>query len=176
MKEIIMDADLKIEIPKDEDFLKIYKLILEIADESNNFAFTSEDFGITEINFKNYISSFLNMKNSVFYIAKINDKIVGFAYLEGGKRIRNFHNANLGMGVTKKFRNFNIGKALLKKIIAFALDSDCIAKIDLQVSKGNDIAIALYKKMGFVVEGINKRAAFINGEFVDYINMGLIID
>ena len=58
----------------------------------------------------------------------------------------------------------------------YAKNGEFIAKIDLQVRTDNRSAIKVYKKCGFLLEGKNARALFIDGEFYDYINMGLIID
>ena len=96
--------------------------------------------------------------------------------MEGGKRARTFHSASLGIGILKKFRGIGIGKLLIKELLDFATNSRYIAKIDLQVKLDNKVAINLYKSFGFNIEGINKRAIYINGRFIDYANMGLIVD
>ena len=80
------------------------------------------------------------------------------------------------MGVKKEYWNNKIGSALMSKAMEFVYASEHIAKVDLQVRIDNKYAIALYKKFGFEIEGKNKRALFIDGDFVDYLNMGKVID
>lgn len=154
----------------------IFNLIKRLSDESDNFPFTSEDFGLDSKNIGAF-SEYLNVReNCVFYVAELEGKIVGLAYLEGGKRARTAHCVNLGIGVLSEFNNMGIGTILTKELIRFAYEGECIAKIDLQVKSDNIKAIELYKKNGFVPEGKTSRALFIDGEFYDYLNMGLIID
>ena len=76
----------------------------------------------------------------------------------------------------KKYNNIGIGSVLTKSLVEYAHQGEYIAKIDLQVRSDNKSAVLVYKKCGFTVEGKSSRALFIDGEFYDYINMGMIID
>lgn len=176
MKYILKNGkEISIRRPCDEHE-EIFSLMTTLADESDNFPFTSEDFGLDSRNVGAFADYLNGRENSVFYIAEADSRIVALGYLEGGKRARTAHCVNLGMGVLEEFSNEGIGTALLKELIRFAAEGEYIAKIDLQVKSDNTRAIALYKKCGFVPEGKTSRALFIDGEFYDYLNMGLIID
>jgi RimJ/RimL family protein N-acetyltransferase len=49
-------------------------------------------------------------------------------------------------------------------------------RISLTVVKENTIALALYKKFGFQIEGISKDAFYdCDGKYHDVVNMGLIL-
>ncbi len=160
----------------EDDATKSLKLILEMADESNNYPFTSEDYAMSIENQRSFINYMNSLENCIFLGAFINDELCGILYLEGGRRERTNHICNLGMGVKKQYWNKKIGTALMKKAMEFVYNGEDIAKIDLQVRTDNKYAIALYKKFDFEIEGKNRRALFIDGEFVDYLNMGKIID
>lgn len=176
MKYILKNGkEISIRRPVDENE-EIFSLIKILSDESDNFPFTSEDFGLDSRNIGAFADYLNSRENSVFYIAEADSRIVGLGYLEGGKRARTAHCVNLGIGVLDEFSNKGIGTAILKELIRFASEGEYIAKIDLQVKSDNIKAIALYKKCGFVPEGKTSRALFIDGEFYDYLNMGLIID
>lgn len=176
MKYILKNGkEISIRRPVDENE-EIFSLIKILSDESDNFPFTSEDFGLDSRNIGAFADYLNSRENSVFYIAEADSRIVGLGYLEGGKRARTAHCVNLGIGVLDEFSNKGIGNAILKELIRFASEGEYIAKIDLQVKSDNTKAIALYKKCGFVPEGKTSRALFIDGEFYDYLNMGLIID
>lgn len=155
---------------------RIVELIKRLSDESDNLPFTSEDFAIGEENFNSYIKMLNESDNSIFFVAKVSGELVGFGYLEGGRRARTFHCTNLGMGVLKEYNNLGIGTKILTSLVEYASGTECIAKIDLQVKKENKSAINIYKKSGFEVEGVSRRALFIDGEFYDYLNMGKLID
>ncbi len=157
-------------------YYKILKLVEQIADETGGLPFSSEDIGLSAENMKNYIEFLNRGDNSIYIVAYDKDSPIGFAYLEGGRRLRTHHIANLGIGVLKAYQGKGTGQRLLQELVAYARESESIAKIDLQVRKDNTQAIKIYKAVGFEVEGINKRALFIKGEFYDYLNMGMTID
>lgn len=156
----------------ESDSLKILQLILTMADESDNFPFTSADYGMSPENQRSFIHYMAQMENCVYYGAFVGEDPIGILYLEGGHRQKTFHLCNLGMGIRKAYWGQGIGKALIQKAIDFARSGEFIAKIDLQVRTDNTYAIRLYKSMGFQVEGKNKKALFIDGEFYDYLCMG----
>lgn len=157
-------------------FYRILKMIEQLSDESDNLPFTSEDFGVRSEHLKEYIERLNSLDNSVFLIARHGEMPVAFGYLEGGRRHRTHHCSNLGVGVLGEYTNLGIGKAIVRELVSYAKASESIAKIDLQVRKDNQHAIRLYKNSGFEVEGISRRALFINDRFYDYIHMGLMID
>lgn len=67
-----------------------------------------------------------------------------------------------------------IGKLLLNHLIDWAKQSENIEKIVLQVRSTNIRAISLYKKMGFIEEGLLKNNIKIDkGHYIDDIIMGL---
>lgn len=167
----------KIEIARPSGaYEQILGMIVRLSDESDNLPFTSEDFGITAGHLQSYIESLNERDNSIFLVARDEGSVVGFAYLEGGRRARTHHCANLGIGILKTYQGIGIGQALVEQLITYAQGTESIAKIDLQVRKDNVRAVNLYKKFGFAVEGVNRRALFIENSFYDYIMMGKIID
>jgi len=176
MRYILGDGhNLEIRKPIGEDEA-VFRLIETLSDESNNFPFSSDDFGLTALNIGEYISYLNSRENSVFYIAKLDNEIVGLGYIEGGKRTRTSHCSNLGLGVLARYNSLGIGSMITKSLVEYARNGEVVAKIDLQVRTDNRRAINVYKKCGFLLEGKSTRALFIDGEFYDYINMGLIVD
>lgn len=175
MLHVLCIMELNIYKPSNR-FDEIAEVLKDIADESSQFSFTSDDLDISNDFVKSFSSALNNIENSIFVIGEYEGKIVGFAYLEGGKRQRTFHCANLGIGILKNYRGKKFGDSLLKFLIDYAKSTDYIAKINLQVIKENSSAIKLYKNNGFIVEGISKRELFFEDKFYDYVNMGLLID
>ena len=51
-----------------------------------------------------------------------------------------------------------------------------IHRIELVVLRDNISAIGLYKKMGFVEEGVRKQSSYLNGQFVDEIYMAKLLN
>lgn len=104
-------------------------------------------------NFWNYniFKSELENGNSKYLVAKIDNKIVGFAGI-----IPIVDEADISnIVVHKDFRNKKIGSILLEKLFTLAISLN-IETINLEVCEANYPAIKLYEKYGFEVCGLRK--------------------
>ena len=50
-----------------------------------------------------------------------------------------------------------------------------VKRLELSVMTHNERGLALYKKMGFDIEGIKRASIFVNGAYVDEYLMGKIL-
>lgn len=155
---------------------EILKLMKVLSIESDNFPFTSEDVALDANQINNFINYLSKMENSIFVVGIIQGKIIALGYLEGGRRSRTFHSCNLGIGVLQNYQELGIGNEIMNYLLKFASEGEYIAKINLQVRVDNKKAIAMYKKHGFILEGKESRAMFIDGNFYDYLNMGYLVN
>lgn len=67
------------------------------------------------------------------------------------------HGGHLGMGLVPEYRGRGIGERLARAAIDAAFTSG-MERVELEVFASNTAAISLYDKLGFVVEGVKKRA------------------
>jgi RimJ/RimL family protein N-acetyltransferase len=74
-----------------------------------------------------------------------------------------------------EFRSKGHGTAALCLLIKHAFKDLGLLRLHLMVLDGNQRAIRLYEKCGFVVEGRLRRHAFKRGKFVDVLVMGLCV-
>lgn len=100
----------------------------------------------------NILKNELESKNSYYFIAKLNNEIVGFI---GIKCILDEAEI-MNIVVKKDFRNMKIGSYLLENLI-LNINNYKIKKINLEVNSNNISAILLYKKYGFKIDGIRKK-------------------
>lgn len=91
--------------------------------------------------------------NSKYIMAKINDKIVGFAGI--WKAVDDVHITNIV--TSKNFRRQNIGSVMLSNLIEIAKSEKGITSITLEVNSINIPAQKLYEKFGFKVVGLRKK-------------------
>lgn len=91
--------------------------------------------------------------NSKYIMAKINDKIVGFAGI--WKAVDDVHITNIV--TSKNFRRQNIGSVMLSNLIEIAKSEKGITSITLEVNSTNIHAQKLYEKFGFKVVGLRKK-------------------
>jgi RimJ/RimL family protein N-acetyltransferase len=121
------------------------------------------------------IQEYAEADNAAFYVAESEGQIIGALTIHGGKRKRTRHAASFGISVRREFRNQGVGNALLSAAIAWAKRSGIIKRIELQVYARNQMAIHLYERHGFQIEGRRQRAVLQNGEFLDDYVMALLL-
>jgi L-phenylalanine/L-methionine N-acetyltransferase len=80
------------------------------------------------------------------------DGVIGFVTIERMTHPANRHVATLGTAVAAPWRGRGVGSALMAEAMRWAREAG-IEKVTLEVYPGNDAAIALYRKFGFVEEG-----------------------
>jgi RimJ/RimL family protein N-acetyltransferase len=119
-----------------------------------------------------WIESHLSNPNHIVLVAELNSQIVGLLDFSNGHRTRIAHTGDFGMSVLKEFRDHGIGQLLLKSLASWAENNKSIEKISLNVHANNERAIAVYKKMGYEVEGIRRREIKYSSDlYVDTVVM-----
>ncbi|MBN2252675.1 MAG: GNAT family N-acetyltransferase, partial [Kosmotogaceae bacterium] len=96
--------------------------------------------------------------------------IVGLITMQGGSRKRIYHWAEIALSVSKKYWGMRIGRALIELAIEHA-EKNGITRIGLKVRTDNDRATALYRKMGFEIEGRLKKFMKVNDHYFDFYQM-----
>jgi ribosomal protein S18 acetylase RimI-like enzyme len=101
-------------------------------------------------------------------------KVVGWCdVLRNTKRVVFSHCGTLGIGLLPEFRGRGIGRQLMQTTIAAAWQRG-ITRIELTVREHNANAIALYKRLGFKIEGLHRNAVCINGQYQNVYAMALL--
>lgn len=100
---------------------------------------------------KSFLDELKNNKMAIYIVAIIDNQIVGY----GGM----WHVINEGhitnVAVKKEYRHKGVGSAMINNLLEIAKNKEMIG-ITLEVRISNTHAQALYKKNGFIMEGIRK--------------------
>jgi len=83
------------------------------------------------------------------------------------------HSGVLGMGLLPQFRHQGIGKRLIVQALA-AAQAFGLQRVELTVRENNTNAIALYKKVGFEIEGVQRNAILLDGTYENLILMAVL--
>ena len=102
-------------------------------------------------------------------------KVVGWCDVTGKPGALYAHGGVLGMGLLPAFRRQGIGKQLIQRALAAAQDFG-FRRVELTVRANNLNAIELYKRVGFRVEGVQRDAIRVNGDYENLILMGLLFE
>lgn len=177
MKEMnINNEKVIIRKAKKSDAGALMTYLYTIGGESDFLTFGRGQFGKSKEQEEEFIENSLDKKNALFIVAEINGKIVGNLSFSGGTRQRTAHVGEFGVSVLKEYWGNGIGEELIKCLINWSRSSGIIRKINLRVRTDNKRGIHLYKKLGFLEEGVLKRDFLIDGKFYDSMSMGLLID
>ena len=121
----------------------------------------------------------LNMDpNSHVFVAVVESEgkevVAGLAGLHVSANHRLRHSGSVGIMIHKDYQGNGIGKALMSSLLDVADNWLMLIRVELTVFADNERAIALYKKLGFVEEGLKKKAAIRNGQYEDEYLMARI--
>jgi RimJ/RimL family protein N-acetyltransferase len=147
------------------DAVKILDYIETISGESDFLTFGLGEFTLSTADEAKFLEHTARQNNAIYLLAEINGKIVGTANFSGGSRPRIAHVGEISVSVLKKYWGNGIGTALLKYIINWSKQSGVIRKLNLRVRSDNLAAIHVYKKLGFIEEGVTTRQFLIDGKF-----------
>ncbi len=114
-------------------------------------------------------------QDHVQFVAVEAGTVVGWCDILPNPRPGFQHSGSVGMGVLRAWRGQGLGEALLAACIEKA-SAKGLTRIELEVYADNAPAIALYRKLGFVEEGLKRRARVLDGRVQDLLVMALLRD
>jgi ribosomal protein S18 acetylase RimI-like enzyme len=106
-------------------------------------------------------------------IAMSAGEVVGWCDIIPNQRPIHAHVGVLGMGLLPEFRGQGLGDRLIRQTLA-AARAFGLTRIELSVRENNAGAIALYKKVGFEIEGLERNATKVDGAYENLILMGVL--
>ena len=107
------------------------------------------------------------------FVAMVEGRVVGWCDVTPEKHKTMAHGGVLGMDMVDGFRGKGIGIALMRATLAQAKKSG-FARVELTVREDNLRAKALYEKVGFLAEGVKRKATLLDGKYYDLILMSLL--
>jgi RimJ/RimL family protein N-acetyltransferase len=82
--------------------------------------------------------------------------------------------AEVGIALLPEARGKGIGTAALAQLVEFAFVRRNLRRLHLVVIASNAAAIASYRKIGFVDEGLRREHCWVRGRYEDEVIMGLL--
>ena len=149
---------LAVRIPEVSDAQALIDYMKGIDYETRFLAREPGEFGLTLEQEESFIRGLLDNANSQLLIAEVEGQIVancsvGFVM---NKR-RYLHRAALGVSVKQDYWGLGIGRILMNECIAWCKENN-IEQLELEVVTSNEVALAMYKSLGFEIYGNKKHA------------------
>ena len=106
-----------------------------------------------------------------FLLALDGTRAVGWCNIRPDSRTGTDHVGLLYMGVLRGYRGKGIGNRLFEKSLEHAKHDSGFESVQLEVFASNRRAIGLYRKFGFKVDGLRKKARKYKGKYEDILLM-----
>lgn len=159
----------------ESDAAEILSIRKSIISQNEFFIPTSEEFYI-DIESQRKKTITISQRGGVTFVAEDDERIVGFLVFTRNSMKRLNHTGLFGMGILEGYRNQGVGTKLLSQLIDWAKTQEGIEKICLGVFSANERAIKVYEKIGFKIEGREKRQIkFEDGRYADNVLMALYL-
>ena len=113
-------------------------------------------------------------KKSTLLVVDIDRQLVGYLLALGRDISRVKHCVHISIGILQDYVGQGIGTKLFIELEKWAIQNK-IHRLELTVMENNKAGQALYKKMGFKVEGVKEHSLFVNGRYINDIYMAKLI-
>ena len=111
--------------------------------------------------------------NNPQFVALDGEAVVGWCVIAPKVKPIYQHAAVLGMGIVEGYRGRGIGTALVTAALVAARQRG-LKRIELQVRENSISAVTLFERSGFVMEGMMRKHAFVDGKYENSMLMALL--
>ena len=148
---------------------------LKIVGSETDFLLADENGieGLTLEGEQGWITGTLEAPNTKMFVGTIDGEIVLVCDVRAGGRTRIAHYGWVAISIKRAYWHLGIGSIAMQAMVAFAKKTNFLRTLSLEVREGNERAIALYKRFGFVEIGRHKGKINVRGTYFDEILMDL---
>jgi RimJ/RimL family protein N-acetyltransferase len=157
---------------EERDAKEIVDMFNVMGGESENLTFGYNDYYLNENQEKLFIKAMRERCNSLFIVAVIDCRIVGYLTFTTMQKGKITHRGDMGIAVFKEYWGLGIGSLLIEYFMNWAEFNGNISKVELQVREDNKRGVDLYLKWGFEIEGKISRGMKIDDTYYDLYYMG----
>lgn len=181
MNDIIKEARLKngkrlkLRRSSPSDARQILDYLNMVGGESDNLTFGKNGFiHMTEAQEAEFLEKLNASPNTLSLVGFVDGRLMILSQIRGEQPLRMAHNFELSITVAKEFWGQGAGSAAMAEMIRFAKGHGARV-IHLGVRAGNEAAIKLYEKFGFIKAGVHRDFFCIDGVYNDNILMDLYL-
>ena len=129
--------------------------------------------GLTLEGEKEWIRGTLNAPNTKMFLGFVESELVLLCDVRAAVRKRISHVGGIAISVKRDYWRLGVGSIAMQAMIDFARNTGVLRTLSLEVREGNERAISLYKRFGFVEVGRHQARINVRGTYFDEILMDL---
>ncbi len=161
-----------------DDAAAYLRLRLQIDRETKFMAFQADAGSLALNRLRGRLALMLSTDNQTIFVAEdaadADGEFIGFLCATGGVYRHDHHNVQIVIGVRETFTCQGVGTQLMQACEQWARARG-LYRLELSVVTHNAVALALYKKFDFEVEGLAKAMLRIDDEYVDLYYMSKVL-
>ena len=150
-------------------------LLEQLDHESRFLMFEPGERNTSATHWQSLIEAMLAGDESTIFVAEHEGELVGFLRARGETLHRVRHTALIGLAIRQSYVGQGMGTRLFAAVEEWARTRN-LHRLHLTVMTHNHRAVALYQKMGFVIEGLHKATMWVDGQYVDEFTMAKLLD
>lgn len=170
-----MAESITIREPHLEDAEIIVNFYNFVGGETTFLSFEKDEYPLNVDEQKESIISIKNHPACIMLLAMDGEEIAGIGTIHSGNKVKSRHQGELAIVVAKKYQGKGIGKELMNNLIDFCRSNGVTTRIQLDTRCDNEVAVKLYEKLGFEIEGKLPNTTLIDGTYYDLYVMGLML-
>jgi RimJ/RimL family protein N-acetyltransferase len=123
---------------------------------------------------RNRIAAMAGVQDQAIFVCAHHNRLIGYLQARGGASIRERGVVRFALAVRMAYWRRGVGTQLVR---AFEPWSEQVGahRLELTISSDNTASQALFARLGYVVEGTRRRAAKVNGVFVDKVGLAKLL-
>lgn len=161
--------------PVVEDAGKIVDFYNYVGGETFYLSFEKDEYPMNEEQQREDILSTNAHPACIMILAMDGQEIAGIGTIHSGNKIKSRHQGELGIVVAKKYQKKGIGSEIIRRLIDFCKENGITTRIQLDTLCANEVAVKLYEKFGFEIEGRLRNQTRVDGVYYDLYVMGLML-
>lgn len=148
----------------------------QVATETDFLVMDDTGFRLSRQEMEAIFEANLSNPRQLCLLAKCGEEVIGAINVKTASPSRINHIGGIFLAVRKDYWGHGLGSILLEEVLAWAEEGQVLGRLELTVQIRNERAVQLYQKVGFEIEGIQRRGARTDaGEWLDLYYMGKLI-
>lgn len=161
--------------PVVEDAKEIVDFYNYVGGETSYLSFEKDEYPLDVEAQRESIKATNESSINKMLLAVVDGKIVGIGTISSSYKIKSRHCGELGIVVAQAYQGKGIGTSIINQLIDWAKQNGTTTRIQLDTRKDNELAVKLYQKLGFELEGCLKNSTLLDGKYYDLYVMGMMI-
>ena len=145
----------------------------EIRNDYSTWRFLTSIGMFTDENQEEWFAAISSSSKVEYYIVS-NEDGTDIGYIRCDEIDRTNSNIRVGSDIHMKFRNMGYGKRTYRLILDYCFNHLNVHRVWLQVMETNEIALRVYRDLGFREEGRMRESIYREGKYHDYIVMSIL--